>query len=711
MRFDSRPCQGVRMSVTDKAASMQNTSTSPMEMLCINTIRTLSIDAVQAANSGHPGTPMAMAPVAYCLWQEFLRYDPNDPIWPNRDRFVLSAGHASMLLYSVLHLAGVKDVGKNLEILNGPAVRLEDIKNFRQLGSRCPGHPESHLTTGVETTTGPLGQGYANSVGMAIAGKWLASRYNQMGFDEVYNFNVYALGGDGCMMEGISSEAASLAGHLQLSNLCWIYDSNRITIEGGTPLAFNEDVGARFAAYGWNVTHVTDANDLDMIRAGFRTFLATKDRPTLIIVNSHIGYGSPHKQDTKDAHGEALGEEEVKLTKRFYGWPEDAKFLIPDGVYENFQKGIGTRGKTERDRWVAKQTEYRGAHADLANEMNLMQYRKLPDGWDKDIPVFPADAKGLATRDSSSKVENAVAKNVPWLIGGAADLAPSTKTLLSFEVAKGFQPGSYGLRNLHFGIREHAMAGAINGMAQTKVRPFGATFFVFTDYMRGAMRLSALMDMPVIYILTHDSLGVGEDGPTHQPIEQLAIARATPNMITLRPADANEVAEAWKVAMQLQHAPALLVLSRQALPTLDRKHFAPAAGLARGAYILAETPGKSPDVLLLATGSEVSLCVEAYEQLAKEGIQARVVSMPSWELFEMQDQAYRDSVLPPAVKARVSVEMATVFGWDRYVGASGKMIGMHTFGASAPIKALQKHFGFTVENVVSAAKEQVQSAK
>jgi len=699
------------MSVTDKAASMQNTSTSPMEMLCINTIRTLSIDAVQAANSGHPGTPMAMAPVAYCLWQEFLRYDPNDPIWPNRDRFVLSAGHASMLLYSVLHLAGVKDVGKNLEILNGPAVRLEDIKNFRQLGSRCPGHPESHLTTGVETTTGPLGQGYANSVGMAIAGKWLASRYNQMGFDEVYNFNVYALGGDGCMMEGISSEAASLAGHLQLSNLCWIYDSNRITIEGGTPLAFNEDVGARFAAYGWNVTHVTDANDLDMIRAGFRTFLATKDRPTLIIVNSHIGYGSPHKQDTKEAHGEALGEEEVKLTKRFYGWPEDAKFLIPDGVYENFQKGIGTRGKTERDRWVAKQTEYRGAHADLANEMNLMQYRKLPDGWDKDIPVFPADAKGLATRDSSSKVENAVAKNVPWLIGGAADLAPSTKTLLSFEVAKGFQPGSYGLRNLHFGIREHAMAGAINGMAQTKVRPFGATFFVFTDYMRGAMRLSALMDMPVIYILTHDSLGVGEDGPTHQPIEQLAIARATPNMITLRPADANEVAEAWKVAMQLQHAPALLVLTRQAIPTFDRTKFAPASGLARGAYVLAETPGKSPDVLLLATGSEVSLCVEAYEQLAKEGIQARVVSMPSWELFEMQDQAYRDSVLPPAVKARVSVEMATVFGWDRYVGASGKMIGMHTFGASAPIKALQKHFGFTVENVVSAAKEQVQSAK
>ena len=699
------------MSVTDKTAFMQNTSTSPIDLLCINTIRTLSMDAVQAANSGHPGTPMAMAPLAYCLWQEFLRYDPNDPVWPNRDRFVLSAGHASMLLYSVLHLAGVKEVGKNLEILSGPSVRLDDIKNFRQLNSRCAGHPESHLTTGVETTTGPLGQGYANSVGMALAGKWLTARYNQPGFDEVYNYNVYALGGDGCMMEGISSEAASLAGHLQLSNLCWIYDSNRITIEGGTPLSFNEDVGARFTAYGWNVAHVTDANDLDMIRAGFRTFLATKDRPTLIIVNSHIGYGSPNKHDSHAAHGEALGEEEVKLTKRFYGWPEDAKFLIPDGVFEHFQKGIGTRGKAERDRWTAKQTEYRAAHADLANEINLMQYRELPSGWDKDVPVFPADAKGLATRDSSNKVENAIAKNVPWLIGGAADLAPSTKTLLTFEDAKGFQDGNYGLRNLHFGIREHAMGGVINGMAQIKVRAFGATFFVFTDYMRGAMRLSAIMGMPVIYILTHDSLGVGEDGPTHQPIEHLAIARATPGMLTLRPADANEVAEAWKVVMRLQHEPALLVLTRQAVPTLDRTKYSPASGLARGAYVLAEKPGTTPDVLLLATGSEVSLCLEAFEQLSKDGIQARVVSLPSWELFEKQDQAYRDSVLPPSVRARVSVEMATTFGWERYVGTTGRMIGMHSFGASAPINALQKHFGFTVEDVVTAAKEQVQSSK
>ncbi len=545
------------MSVTDTSASIHNAAT-PMEMLCINTIRTLSMDAVQAANSGHPGTPMAMAPLAYCLWQEFLRYDPSDPLWPNRDRFVLSAGHASMLLYSVLHLAGVKEADKNtLEILNGPAVRLEDIKNFRQLGSRCAGHPESHLTTGVETTTGPLGQGYANSVGMALAGKWIASRYNQPGFEDIYNFNVYALGGDGCMMEGISSEAASLAGHLQLSNLCWIYDSNRITIEGGTPLAFSEDVGARFAAYGWNVTHVTDANDLDMIRAGFRTFLGTSGRPTIIIVNSHIGWGSPHKQDSREAHGEALGEEEVKLTKRVYGWPEDAKFLIPDGVYEQFQKGIGVRGKTDRDHWTARFGEYRASYPELADEISRMEHRQLPNGWDKELPSFPADAKGLATRDSSAKVENAIAKNVPWLIGGSADLAPSTKTLLTFESATGFQPGSYSCRNLHFGIREHAMSAIINGMSLTKVRPFGATFFVFTDYMRGGMRLSAIMGIPVIYILTHDSLGVGEDGPTHQPIEHLAIARATPGLITLRPADANEVIEAWKVVMQLQHEPAL----------------------------------------------------------------------------------------------------------------------------------------------------------
>jgi transketolase len=698
------------MSVTGTGATVHNTAT-PMEMLCINTIRTLSMDAVQAANSGHPGTPMAMAPLAYCLWQEFLRYDPADPLWPNRDRFVLSAGHASMLLYSVLHLAGVKEAGENLAILDGPAVRLEDIKNFRQLGSRCAGHPESHLTTGVETTTGPLGQGYANSVGMALAGKWLASRYNRPGFEDLFNFNVYALGGDGCMMEGISSEAASLAGHLKLSNLCWIYDSNRITIEGGTPLAFSEDVAARFAAYGWHIAHVTDANDLDMIRSAFRTFLQTSDRPTLIVVNSHIGWGSPHKQDSHAAHGEALGEEEVKLTKRVYGWPEDAKFLIPEGVYESFQKRIGARGKKDRDHWVARFREYRASFPELADEISRMQQRELPDGWDTELPSFPADPKGLATRDSSGKVENAIAENVPWLVGGAADLAPSTKTLFAFEPATGFQAGEYAFRNMHFGIREHAMAAIINGMSLTKLRPFGATFFVFTDYMRGGLRLSALMGIPVIYILTHDSIGVGEDGPTHQPIEHLAMARATPGLIVLRPADANEVVEAWKVVMQLQNEPALLVLTRQAVPTLDRTRYASAAGLTRGAYALADSAGASPDVLLLATGSEVSLCVEAYEHLAKEGIRARVVSMPSWELFERQDRTYRDSVLPPAVKARVSVEMASTFGWDRYVGPTGRSIGMHSFGASAPIKALQNHFGFTVENVVASAKEQIQAAK
>jgi transketolase len=698
------------MSSTTNASAAVHRAATPIEMLSINTMRTLAMDAVQAANSGHPGTPMSMAPLVYTLWQEFLRYDPADPLWPNRDRFVLSAGHASMLLYSILHLTGVRQAGNNLEILDEPAIRMEDIKTFRQLGSRCAGHPESHLATGIETTTGPLGQGYANSVGMALAGKWLASRYNQAGFEDIYNFNVYALGGDGCMMEGVSSEAASLAGHLKLSNLCWIYDSNRITIEGGTPLAFSEDVAGRFTAYGWNVVHVTDANNLDMIRSGFRAFLATNDRPTLIIVNSHIAWGSPNKHDSAAAHGEALGEEEVKLTKRVYGWPEDAKFLVPDGVYDHFKQGIGTRGKKERDRWKTRFNEYGGSYPEFAEEISLMEHRQLPKGWDKELPTFPADAKGLATRDSSSKVENAIGKNVPWLIGGAADLAPSTKTLFTFEPANGFQAGNYGFRNLHFGIREHAMAAMINGMSLTKVRPFGATFFTFTDYMRGGMRLSALMGLPVIYVLTHDSIGLGEDGPTHQPIEHLAIARATPGLIMLRPADAGEVVEAWKVVMQLRNEPALLVLTRQALPTLDRSRYGSAAGVARGAYVLADTTGEKPEVLLLGTGSEISLCVEAFQQLSKEGIRARVVSMPSFEIFERQDKAYRDTVLSPGVKARVSVEAATTFGWDRYVGPTGASIGMHSFGASAPAKPLFKHFGFTVENIVAAAKQQIQSA-
>jgi transketolase len=697
------------MSATPSAASESGTA-SPIEMTCINTIRTLAMDAVQAANSGHPGTPMSMAPLAYCLWQEILRYDPSDPLWPNRDRFVLSAGHASMLLYSLIHLTGVKRVGENQRILDEPSLPLEEIKNFRQMGSRTPGHPESHLTTGVETTTGPLGQGFGNSVGMALAGRWLASRYNQPGFEELYNFNVYALGGDGCMMEGVSSEAASLAGHLKLSNLCWIYDSNHITIEGETSLAFSEDVAARFSAYGWNIARVTDANDLEMIRAAFHVFAATKDRPTLIIVNSHIGWGSPHKQDTAQAHGEALGEEEVRLTKRNYGWPEDAKFLVPEGVYEHFQNGIGKRGRALREGWSARFEAYKKKYPSLAGEVSCMENRQLPDGWDMGLPAFPTDAKGMATRESSGKVLNAIAKTVPWLIGGAADLAPSTKTLLTFEGATNFEAGNYSGRNFHFGIREHAMAATLNGMSLTKLRPFGATFFCFTDYMRGGLRLSALMGLPVVYVLTHDSIGLGEDGPTHQPVEHLAIARATPGMLVLRPADANEVVEAWKVVMQLRHEPALLVLSRQGVPTLDRARYASASGLTLGAYVLADAPGGIPDVLLLATGSEVHLCIEAFEQLAKEGIRARVVSMPCWELFERQDLAYRESVLPPAVKARVSVEQAVTFGWDRYIGPGGYSIGMHSFGASAPFKALQKHFGFTVEHIVAAAKEQIRSA-
>src|ERR1700726_597745 len=679
-----------------------------LDQLCINTIRTLSMDAVQQAKSGHPGTPMALAPLVYTIWNRVMRFDPEDPIWPNRDRFVLSNGHASMLLWSVLHLTGTKAVNADYERLGRPSVSLEDIKRFRQLDSKAAGHPEYHWVSGVETTTGPLGQGVATSVGMAIAQKWLAAHYNKPGF-EIFDYNIYAVCGDGCMMEGIASEAASLAAHLGLDNLCWVYDNNQITIEGNTRITFTEDVATRFLGYGWNVLRVGDANDTDRIEHALETFRKTKGRPTFIILDSHIGYGSPHRQDSADAHGEPLGEEEVRLTKRNYGWPEDAKFLVPDGVYEHFQAGIGKRGKQVRDAWSVQFDAYKAKYPALADEISRMERRQLPVDWDKDLPSFPADAKGIATRDSSGKVENAIAKNVPWFFGGSADLAPSTKTLLS-GVAD-LEAGNYCGRNMHFGIREHAMAAVVNGMSLTKVRPFGATFFVFTDYMRGGVRLSAISEIPVIYILTHDSIGVGEDGPTHQPIEHLAMVRATPGLMVLRPADANEVVEAWKVVMQLQHEPALLVLTRQALPTLDRMKFAPASGLARGAYVLADAPGGKPDVLLLATGSEIYLCVEAREQLSKEGIQARVVSMPSWELFEKQDQAYLDSVLPPGVKARVSVEMATTFGWSRYVGASGHSIGMRSFGASAPLKDLQKHFGFTVENIVASAKEQIQLAK
>lgn len=677
-----------------------------IDQLCINTIRTLSMDAVQAANSGHPGTPMAMAPVVYCLWQRFLRFDPDDPIWPNRDRFILSIGHASMLLYSILYLCGVKAVNPKYETLGELSVTLEDIKKFRQLDSKCPGHPEYRWTSGVEATTGPLGQGVATSVGIAMARYWLAQFFNRPGF-EMFNYDVYALCGDGDMMEGVSSEAASLAGHLRLSNLCWIYDNNRITIEGNTAWAFSDDIATRFMGYNWNVTRVGDANDLEMLERAITTFKNTDDRPTLIIVDSHIAYGAPHKQDTSAAHGEPLGEEEIKLAKRNYGWPEDAKFFVPEGVREHFQNGVGRRGRNLREAWMNMFNEYKMRYPELANYLYLMQHRELPDGWDKNLPTFPADPKGLATRDSSGKVLNVLAQNVPWLLGGAADLAPSTKTRLTFDGAGDFTSENRAGRNLHFGVREHAMASIINGLSLAKVRPYGSTFLIFSDYARPAIRLSALMELPVIYIFTHDSIGLGEDGPTHQPVEQLASLRAIPGLITIRPADANEVVEAWRVIMQLRHEPAALILSRQPLPTLDRSKYAPASGLEKGAYVLADADDGKPDVLLLATGSEVSLCINAYEQLKTEGIKARVVSMPSWELFEKQSQEYRDSVIPPDVTARVSVEQASTLGWAQYVGPTGHTIGMRTFGASAPLKELQKKFGFTPDRVVAAVKEQL----
>jgi len=677
----------------------------PLDPVCINTIRTLAMDAVQAANSGHPGAPMSLAPVAYCLWQQYMNYDPADPLWPNRDRFVLSNGHASMLLYAMIHLTGVKHV-KDDKVVAEPSLPIEEIKRFRQLHSRTPGHPEYEWTSGVETTTGPLGQGVSNAVGMAIAGRWVSARFNKPGFEKLFGFNVYAICGDGCMMEGISSEAASLAGHQKLSNLCLIYDNNHISIEGHTTLAFTEDVGARFKAYGWNVLHVGDANDIGALGAAIEQFQKTTDKPTFIIVDSLIGWGAPHKQDTHAAHGEPLGDEEIKLTKKFYGWPEDAKFLVPDGVYNHFQKGIGQRGKTRRESWYAAFEQYKAKYPELGHEFELMDNRKLPDNWDKDIPVFPADAKGLATRDSGGKVLNAIAKNVPWLVGGSADLAPSTKTLLTFEGAGQLQAATPGGRNMHFGVREHGMGGIINGMALIKLRSYGAGFFIFSDYGRGSIRLGAIMELPVIYVFTHDSIGVGEDGPTHQPIEHLAAMRAMPNLITIRPGDANESAEAWRIAVKHTHDPVLLILSRQAMPTLDRAKYAPAAGLEKGAYTLLDTPGGKPDVILIASGTEVQLIVSAQEELAKAGIKARLVSMPSWELFARQTQEYRDSVLPPAITARVSVEMGSTFGWERYVGTMGTSIGMQSFGASGPLKDLLKEFGFTVEAVVDAAKKQ-----
>jgi transketolase len=681
-----------------------NMNKDDLDQLAINTIRTLSIDAVQQAKSGHPGTPMALAPLVYAIWNRVMRFDPKDPIWPDRDRFVLSNGHASMLLWSVLYLTGTQAVNAEYEQLGQPSVTLDDIRHFRQLGSKAPGHPEYHLVSGVEATTGPLGQGIATSVGMAIARKWLGARYNRPNF-EIFDYDIYAVCGDGCLMEGVGSEAASLAGHLGLDDLCWVYDNNHITIEGNTRIAFTEDVAARFLGYHWNVLRVSDANNLEQIEDALAVFRRTTGRPTLIILDSHIGYGSPHKVDTAAAHGEPLGEEEVKLTKRAYGWPEDAKFLVPEGVREHFDAGIGRRGTEARDHWEKLFASYRVEFPELAAEIDQMQRRELPAGWDRNLPSFAADPKGIAGRDASGEVLNVLARNIPWLLGGSADLGPSNKTTLKFDGAGDFEAGTPSGRNLHFGIREHAMAAIVNGLSLSKLRAFGATFFVFSDYARPAIRLSALMELPTILVFTHDAMGDGEDGPSHQPVEQLISLRAIPGMVVLRPGDANEVVEAYRYVLQLRHQPALIVLSRQPLPTFDRAKYASAAGVARGAYVMADVSRGLPEVILIASGSEVSLVVEAHETLATQGIRSRVVSMPSWDIFEHQPQSYRKSVLPPKVTARIAVEQGSVLGWDRYVGAAGEVIGMKTFGASAPLKELQRKFGFNPERIVATVKE------
>ena len=676
-----------------------------IERVSIDTIRTLAMDAVQKANSGHPGTPMALAPVAYMLWRDFLRYDPARPDWPNRDRFVLSAGHASMLLYAVLHLAGVREIGPDGKPTGAPAVSLADIRQFRQLGSKTPGHPEYRMTTGVETTTGPLGQGCGNSVGMAIAERALAARFNREAFP-MFDHDVYVLCGDGDMMEGVSGEAASMAGHLALSNLCWIYDSNQITIEGGTDLAFSENVGRRFESYGWNVLHVDDANDTAAFARALETFRATPDRPTFIVVHSIIGWGSPRAGSEK-AHGEALGEDNVRLTKKAYGWPEDRHFLVPQGVAEHFGGAVAARGEAAREAWERTFARYRESFPEEAAELGLLLQSKLPEGWQAEVPSFPADAKGLASRDSGSKVLNAIAPHVPWLIGGAADLAPSTKTNLTFQGAGSFEAGNYGGCNMHFGVREHGMGAIANGMALSYLRPYTATFLVFADYMRAPIRLAAIMELPVVFVFTHDSIGVGEDGPTHQPIEHLATLRAIPGLDAIRPGDANEVAIAWEVALARTHQPTALILSRQASPTLDREQYASADGLRKGGYVLGDCDG-TPEVILIGTGSELPMVVSAHEKLISEGIKSRVVSLPSWYLFENQDDAYREAVLPDAVRARLAVEQAGAMGWDRYVVHDGGTITMSTFGASAPLAKLQEKYGFTVDNICAAARRLIE---
>jgi transketolase len=676
-----------------------------IDQLCINTIRTLSIDAIQKANSGHPGTPMALAPLAYTLWQRFLRFDPADPIWPNRDRFVLSNGHASMLLYSLLFLAGVKAVDPDYEVVGEESVSLDDIKRFRQLDSKTPGHPEYRWTSGVETTTGPLGQGVATSVGMAIASKWQGARFGP----ELFDFDVYAIGGDGCLMEGVSGEAASLAGHLRLDNLCWVYDNNHITIDGSTELAYGDDVPLRFEGYGWNVTRVEDANDLGRIASAFEEFKAEEGRPTLIVVDSHIGWGAPHKVDTPEAHGEPLGEEEVRETKRAYDWPEDAEFLVPDGVRQHFAEGIGSRGAGLRAEWEERLGGFGKSEPGLAAEIDAMQRRRLPDGWDAAIPSFDEYGEEIATRKASNSVQNAIGERLPWLLAGSADITDSTSVRFSFDGAGDFEPGSYDGRQLHYGIREHESAAIANGLSLSKLRPLWSTYLTFSDYARPAIRLSSLMELPVIHLFTHDSIGLGEDGPTHQPVEQLASLRAIPGLDVIRPADANEVAEAWRVALDRTHQPVALVLTRQSVPILDRSRYASADGLCRGGYVLGDSGDGDPDVILIATGSDVALAVAAHEELSGEGIASRVVSLPCWELFERQDAAYRDEVLPPAVTARVSVEQASTLGWDRFVGPAGRKIGMHTFGSSAPLKDVMSKFGFTPDKVAEAAREAIGS--
>ncbi len=678
------------------------TSSTSIEQLAVNTIRTLSMDGVQQANSGHPGTPMALAPVAYSIWNQAMSYDPAHPNWPARDRFVLSCGHASMLLYSVLHLTGVQGVDAAGEATGQPAVTLDNLKNFRQFHSPCAGHPEYGEAAGIETTTGPLGQGIANSVGMALAAKWLAARYNQPGY-ELFDYNTYVLCSDGDVMEGVGCEAASLAGHLKLSNLCWIYDDNNITIEGDTDLAFTEDVQKRFEAMGWNTVVVEDANDLTDIARAIDTFKQTEDRPTLVVLRSIIAWGAPNKQNTHGAHGAPLGDEEIRLTKAVYGWPEDEKFLVPAEVREHFDAGVGARGKAAYDAWSQQFAQYEADHPELAQSLRSLWSGQLPEGWDAGIPEFPADEKGMATRVSSGKVLNGLAQHLPWLVGGSADLAPSNNTHLGGEDDGDFLPGSYAGRNLHFGIREHAMASACNGMALSGLRHFCGTFFVFTDYMRPAMRLASMMHLGVTYVLTHDSIGLGEDGPTHQPVEHLAACRAIPGLDVYRPGDANEVAYCYRAAMQNQDRPAAMVLTRQNLPTLDRTKYACASGAGRGGYVVAGEASETPDVILVATGSELPIALAAHEELVAAGVKSRLVSMPCLELFQNQDAAYRESVLPGACRARVGVEAGIRQGWDAVIGSEGEFVGMSSFGASAPFQQLYDHFGITSQNVVAAA--------